>query len=812
MGGEAGPRQARTLEEAGQEWRAPVRWARSTTERSAQPRTAPAQPNPQHFPKSGQAFLLPFGRKISRDSAQPRKVGYQKQPKYSISFSSWIVFQASTLADIKPSNIRKRNFGATFADAVQKENAQKISDANGVPSPVVKFQGGKSTQPWNDADNNNKRDDKEEDNSDIKGERTRGAIVRGTAKLSDKDWERLRVGVKRAKPEWSSGGAAGSSPGPGNEGPPERRGRIRIKSSFLGIYQNRQSTTRSPRTEDDIPQRPLKRDRIRNLRIRRPFISNINSNNTSTDSPILRKTTTLSTTTLGSPTPRAEEINNTDTVKNLKGIFMEYKEIVRTTPGPVSQTTRVIQKVSSISRTMTTTATTTTTKTTTTTTTTFTTITTPVISTTTTVEETKLPKSSTVRSVVSSTSQSFDGFPNVDSSENTITTVSESSTKSLKQSIQSPASSTTASFTVTESKESPGSEIKQSKIQQRPSLFQFDITTRNPVEIQRPREELQKDLLEAIRRKISRNKASNANTPSYSQSTNLLSSTKPPFFRPISFGPRKNDDTQSLPNVKIFVNIPDKKRGPDVKIPNVSHIQDKLERLNDAIKEGLKLDRLREQEEKAILNEMQEVSDGSDEKSRKNDAETASSSNTGKLEESSDLITKTLEETLRKQSTSKPVVRVAPRLRATVATVRPTTTTTLTASTTDTPKPASKLPKHKKRPKLFSEHPSSHFRPDNWTSSDFIPMPKSNLPPKEDVRLFVATPKPGMYTPIADGGNNTDNNGTGLGSPARATDNESKVLEDITGTTVYVIGVIAIIPAVGLLAWVVRMVLRRKVT
>jgi len=67
-----------------------------------------------------------------------------------------------------------------------------------------------------------------------------------------------------------------------------------------------------------------------------------------------------------------------------------------------------------------------------------------------------------------------------------------------------------------------------------------------------------------------------------------------------------------------------------------------------------------------------------------------------------------------------------------------------------------------------------------------------------------------MYTPIADGGNNTDNNGTGLGSPARATDNESKVLEDITGTTVYVIGVIAIIPAVGLLAWVVRMVLRRK--
>lgn len=90
-------------------------------------------------------------------------------------------------------------------------------------------------------------------------------------------------------------------------------------------------------------------------------------------------------------------------------------------------------------------------------------------------------------------------------------------------------------------------------------------------------------------------------------------------------------------------------------------------------------------------------------------------------------------------------------------------------------------------------------------------MPKSNLPPKEDVQVFVVTPKYGMYTPIAARTNNTSNNGTQSESTGRTLGKESKVLEDITGTTVYVIGVIAIIPAAGLLAWFVRMVLRRKV-
>lgn len=468
-------------------------------------------------------------------------------------------------------------------------------------------------------------------------------------------------------------------------------------------------------------------------------------------------------------------------------------------------------------------------------------------------------------------------IPNIDSAENTITTISssslESSTKSLKQSIQSTTSSTTASLSVTESKESPGSDIKQSKTHiQKPSLFQLDITTRNPVEILRPRKELNKDLLEAIRRKISRNKAANSgpkyiagfqiknhtevpnssnkrntyrNTPAYSQSSNLVSSTKPPFFRPISFSPRKNHDkfgNQSLPKVKIFVNMPDKKQGSVVKIPNVSHIQDKIERLNAAITEGLKLERLREEEEEAIRKDWEGEPEDFFEKPLIY-GETPSSSPKYTLEKQTETISKSPEEIhkekLKKQykvpkttilSNSKAPSKTKIKLTTTVSTTLRTTpkrstitttkTTPITSTTkkpivlksipTDTPKPASKRPRRKKNHKLFSEHPSSHFRPDNWTSNDFIPMPKSNLPPKEDVQLFVVTPKYGMYTPIADRNNNTSNNGTESESTGRTLGKDSKVLEDITGTTVYVIGVIAIIPAAGLLAWFVRMVLRRK--
>ena len=37
------------------------------------------------------------------------------------------------------------------------------------------------------------------------------------------------------------------------------------------------------------------------------------------------------------------------------------------------------------------------------------------------------------------------------------------------------------------------------------------------------------------------------------------------------------------------------------------------------------------------------------------------------------------------------------------------------------------------------------------------------------------------------------------------------MIHDITGTTVYVVGVICIIPAAGLVAWIVRYVVKRRV-
>jgi hypothetical protein len=49
-----------------------IRWARSTTERTLRQSWTPSLPKPEHFPKP--AFLLPFGRKISRGSLIPRKV------------------------------------------------------------------------------------------------------------------------------------------------------------------------------------------------------------------------------------------------------------------------------------------------------------------------------------------------------------------------------------------------------------------------------------------------------------------------------------------------------------------------------------------------------------------------------------------------------------------------------------------------------------------------------------------------------------------------------------------------------------------
>ena len=41
-------------------------------------------------------------------------------------------------------------------------------------------------------------------------------------------------------------------------------------------------------------------------------------------------------------------------------------------------------------------------------------------------------------------------------------------------------------------------------------------------------------------------------------------------------------------------------------------------------------------------------------------------------------------------------------------------------------------------------------------------------------------------------------------------EDDESVIHDITGTTVYVVGVICVIPAAGLVAWVVRYLVKRK--
>ncbi len=40
------------------------------------------------------------------------------------------------------------------------------------------------------------------------------------------------------------------------------------------------------------------------------------------------------------------------------------------------------------------------------------------------------------------------------------------------------------------------------------------------------------------------------------------------------------------------------------------------------------------------------------------------------------------------------------------------------------------------------DHPSSHFRPANWTEEEFFPMPKSNLMPKESLGINPSPQKP----------------------------------------------------------------------
>ena len=713
---------------------------------------------------------------------------------------------------MKPSHIRKRNFGATFADAVDKAQAERLGEGN----------------------------------------------VLGRAKQETaKDWVRVKT-----RP-----GAEAGLPGPSLTNTTEPRGRIKLRGSFLGIYSKGLATPRPPRTEEDVPQRPDKRERIRNLRIRRPFISDAGKPTTTSPTTTASTTTTpraesTTTTTAGtsatagrssysSPAPATVSVTSSERIINLAGVVkeLEYKEIVRTSPAPsTSQATRAELSTGGGAATVSTSA-----------------ATTP-----TTAATAESSSAATAAADGSqddglinidtasqkSSSKNSETLPNLGSSENVISSTSElelevaeggsGASAAVEPSIQSATPSTTASSTVTESKELPGSsDIKQSKAQTQtpePSLAQVDITTRNPIEIQRPREELQKDLLEAIRRKISRNKAASVATQAQisgsSQAenegrSNFIASTKSPFYRPLSYvGSKKNASTAADSRVKIFINLPPSaKTGQDptsVKIPNISHIRNKLERLNDAITEGLRLERQREEEAAARESDWRHggaASSGSGPR-----AEVSSQRSVVKSQSSSVQIVSQHrgpaaaanseagnQETIRKQLVEAPSkTGTADIINQFEAATTPSTApppppaSTTAQSTTPIEDEATTSPAARNKEKPVSEHPSSHFRPDNWTSHDFIPMPKSNLPPKEDVQLFVVPKQqPAPARQPAATQNTTARKEAE--SQEQSGGQEEEEEEEVTNTTIMVISVVAVIPVAGLVAWAVRTVLRRKV-
>ncbi len=89
--------------------------------------------------------------------------------------------------------------------------------------------------------------------------------------------------------------------------------------------------------------------------------------------------------------------------------------------------------------------------------------------------------------------------------------------------------------------------------------------------------------------------------PLFQASNAVLSTDRPSFYRPIapqggirggnSSGQPGPPGSSSNPRVHFFVRVPGgvgvKPGGPNVKIPNISHIQGKLKRLSAAITEGL---------------------------------------------------------------------------------------------------------------------------------------------------------------------------------------------------------------------------------
>lgn len=180
--------------------------------------------------------------------------------------------------------------------------------------------------------------------------------------------------------------------------------------------------------------------------------------------------------------------------------------------------------------------------------------------------------------------------------ETTSTTTTATTTSSTTSSSSTTTRTTTESVVTSSSSSSLTYSTSSSTVSSVPPATEHTKQSKlSLLAKSKPSDELKKDLLDAIRRKISKNKADLAaekeskpdlgpktanlratrlhNLSETSLASNSVS-TKPPFFRPIAYPPQNRNEPQSgRPQVKIFVNLPDTKPGSIVKIPNVSHIQ-----------------------------------------------------------------------------------------------------------------------------------------------------------------------------------------------------------------------------------------------
>lgn len=772
-----------------------TRLARSTTPASPANliKVPPDVPTPQHFPKA--TFLVPFGRKLSK-----------KSPNLQL--------KDVTVDLLKTSNIRKRNF-------------------NTVPSSVLADWG--STNEF---------------------------------------FGRRETGVRRGQIDQVRGRDKVS------------RGRVRIKGALLKQIQARRDKEEQkiPRKNELLVSARPSRLRIRNINLRRNVTTTIKSfspkvievvetsspktllytNGHSVKTNELTKTSEnqhISATTMrSSPATTAKQVaekifRNIETldleITSLKKMDKKHQKIWRPsvpaahleitansttqrhiTNNDVSTTTSSSTTSISITTTAKTTETTTA-KTTETTTTGKTTKTTTTAKTT---RATTTPRSTT-ESITTSVPTSTTTIKL--STTTTVTSTTTPRTLSVSTTSQTKLTYPTSNLKLLSDKNKSVSKLPSSLDEQNKPANQFPnqnhkISKSEPF---RARAELKKDLLEAIRRKISKNRLVQAekesknemlnhtdepmspnlqmritNGPSFA-AKNLVSSTKPPFFRPISF-PLRRDNSSAGRNiaqakVKIFVNLPNTKPGSIVKIPNVSHIQDKLARLNAAINEGLKIQQQKKEQEareKEIADQIKKTKNDKLQKlshptttttttfmttkstptTKTNYTKTSSSPiikpfKTGVTTEK--LIIVNYFEKLRKETTKKSRQKI-------LTTVKPVSMTT------------SKLKKSHKFHHSYVEHPSSHFRPKN--NSQLYPMPKSTM--EHNSPVFIVTPKYGTFQPRK----NITLSSNVTGSEKKVDKEDSLVIENITGTTVYVVGVIAIIPAAGILAWLVRFVIKRK--